>query len=129
MLCDLAAARNCISGCESSHLTDKVPVFCVLTRAKKGGEGLTREQKRRVREELRACGQGKSDWAGVIALTMDYYEAADPVCKRLLQLRYLDGMPEERVMAKLHIGRTTYYHKELEALSTVAVYAAAAGLL
>ena len=85
---------------------------------------MTREQKRRVREELRACGQGKSDWAGVIALAMDYYEAEDPVCKRLLQMRYLDGMPEE-----LHIGRTTYYHKELEALSTVAVYAAAAGLL
>ena len=90
---------------------------------------MTREQQRRVREELRACGQGKSDWAGVIALAMDYYEAADPVCKRLLQMRYLDGMPEERVVAKLHIGRTTYYHKELEALSTVAVYAAAAGLL
>ena len=72
---------------------------------------------------------GKSDWAGVIALAMDYYEAEDPVCRRLLQLRYLDGMPEERVVAKLHIGRTTYYHKELEALSTVAVYAAAAGLL
>ena len=41
------------------------------------------------------------------------------MCKRLLQMRYLDGMPEERVVAKLHIGRTTYYHKELEALSTV----------
>lgn len=90
---------------------------------------MTREQKRRVRAELRLCGQGKSTWAGVIALTMDYYEATDPVCGRLLQLRYLDGMPEERVVAKLHIGRTTYYHKELEALSTVAVYAAAAGLL
>lgn len=90
---------------------------------------MTREQKRRAREELRACGQGKSSWAGVIALAMDYYEAEDPVCRRLLQLRYLDGMPEERVVAKLHIGRTTYYHKELEALSTVAVYAAAAGLM
>lgn len=86
---------------------------------------MTREQKRRVR----ACGQGKSDWADVIALAMDYYEAADPVCKRLLQMRYLDGMPEERVVAKLHIGRTTYYHKELEALSTVGIYAAAAGLM
>lgn len=90
---------------------------------------MTREQKRRVRAELRLCGQGKSTWAGVLTLTMDYYEAADPVCGRLLQLRYLDGMPEERVVAKLHIGRTTYYHKELEALSTVAVYAAAAGLM
>ena len=112
----------------SSHLTDKYR-YLRFTRAKKGGEGLTREQKRRAREELRACGQGKSSWAGVIALAMDYYEAEDPVCRRLLQLRYLDGMPEERVVAKLHIGRTTYYHKELEALSTVAVYAAAAGLM
>ena len=86
---------------------------------------MTREQKRRVRAELRACGQGKSDWAGVIALAMDYYEAADPVCKRLLQMRYLDGMPEERVVAKLHIGRTTYYHKELETLSTAASGSAA----
>ena len=43
---------------------------------------MTREQKRRAREELRACGQGKSDWAGVIALAMDYYEAEDPVCRR-----------------------------------------------
>ena len=74
---------------------------------------MTREQKRRVREELRACGQGKSDWAGVIALAMDYYEAADPVCKRLLQMRYLDGMPEERVVAKLHIGRTTISRNRL----------------
>ena len=51
---------------------------------------MTREQKRRVREELRACGQGKSGWAGVIALAMDYYEAADPVCKRLLQMAILE---------------------------------------
>lgn len=98
-------------------------------RAKKGGEGLTKGQKQRVRAELRACGRGKSDWAGVIALAMDYYETADPVCRRLLQLRYLDGMPEERVVAKLHIGRTTYYHKELETLSTAAVFAAKAGLI
>ena len=72
---------------------------------------------------------GKKRLGGCDPLAMDYYEAADPVCKRLLQMRYLDGMPEERVVAKLHIGRTTYYHKELEALSTVAVYAAAAGLM
>ena len=90
---------------------------------------MTREQKQRVRAELRLCGQGQSTWAGVITLTMDSSEAADPVCGRLLQLRYLDGMPEGRVVAKLHIGRTTYYHKELEALSTVAIYAATEGLL
>ena len=90
---------------------------------------MTREQKRRVRAELRACGQGESDWAGVVALAMDYYADADPVCEKLLRMRYLEGMSEERVVARLHVGRTTYYHKELEALSTVAIYAAAAGLM
>ena len=49
---------------------------------------MTREQKRRVREELRACGQGKSGWAGVIALAMDYYEAADRKA-----LRYAKASP------------------------------------
>ena len=90
---------------------------------------MTREQKRRVRAELRACGQGKSDWAGVIALAMDYYEKADPDCAKLLQLRYIDGLSEWETVGQLYIGRTTYYHKELEALSTVGIYAAAAGML
>ena len=47
----------------------------------------------------------------------------------LLRLRYLQGLPEEKVIARLYVGRTTYYTKELEALSTVAVCAADAGLL
>ena len=81
---------------------------------------MTREQKRRVRAELRACGQGKSGWAGVIALAL---------LQVPIVIRTTENMPEERVVAKLHIGRTTYYHKELEALSTVGIYAAAAGLL
>ena len=33
------------------------------------------------------------------------------------------------MLARLYVGRTTYYTKELEALSTVAVCAADAGLL
>ncbi len=47
-----------------------------------------------------------------------------------LRMRYLEGMREEEdVIRALYIGRTTYYSKELEALSTVGIYAAAAGLL
>ena len=109
-------------GCESSHLTDKVPVFCVLTRAEERRRGIDQgAETTGAGRAAGSAGRGKATWAGVITLTMDYYEAADPVCGRLLQLRYLDGMPEERVVAKLHIGRTTYYHKELEALSTVGI--------
>lgn len=44
-------------------------------------------------------------------------------------MRYLEGMREEDVIRALYIGRTTYYSKELEALSTVGIYAAVAGLL
>ena len=46
-----------------------------------------------------------------------------------MRMRYLEGMREEDVIRALYIGRTTYYSKELEALSTVGIYAAAAGLL
>ena len=99
---------------------------------------MTREQKRAVRRGLRQYAHvlrdpekdlPGGDWAGVVALVMDYYAAADPVCGELLRLRYLERLRESDVFPRLHIGRTTYYHKELEALSTVAIYAAAAGLL
>ena len=63
---------------------------------------------------MTAAGSGKTCWAG---------------CGNLLRLRYIEGRSEWDVVGLLHIGRTTYYHKELEALSTVAVYAAAAGLI
>ena len=59
----------------------------------------------------------------------DYYARTDPACWELLRLRYLEGAREEDVIRALYIGRTTYYSKELEALSTVGIYAAAAGLL
>ena len=69
------------------------------------------------------------EWAGVVAKVMDYYARADPVCGELLRLRYLERWREDKTFPALHIGRTTYYTKELEALSTVGIYAAAAGLL
>ena len=64
---------------------------------------MTKEQKKATRQALRRYGEGSvcAAWA----------------------------LPEEKVIARLYVGRTTYYTKELEALSTVAVCAADAGLL
>ena len=45
-------------------------------------------------------------------------------------MRYLEGMREEDVIRALYIGRTDpTTARRLEALSTVGIYAAAAGLL
>lgn len=52
-----------------------------------------------------------------------------PGVLELLRLRYIEGLREDAVIRALYIGRTTYYTKELEVLSTVGIYAAQAGLL
>jgi len=99
---------------------------------------MTKQQRRAVRRGLRQYGDALRsgdkagtgmEWAGVVAKVMDYYARADPVCGELLRLRYLERWREDKTFPALHIGRTTYYTKELEALSTVGIYAAAAGLL
>ena len=101
---------------------------------------MTKQQKKDVRRALRRYGraleepEGKAEgtakaWERVIRRAMDYYADADPVCAELLQRRYMAGEKEWDVVGALHIGRTTYYRKELEALSTVAVFAARAGLV
>ena len=82
---------------------------------------MTKEQKKATRQALRRYGEG--------SVCAAWYDRNDPVCAQLLRLRYLQGLPEEKVIARLYVGRTTYYTKELEALSTVAVCAADAGLL
>ena len=65
----------------------------------------------------------------MIRQVLDYYAEVDETCADLLRLRYLEERPEAETIEKLHIGRTTYYHKELETLSTAAVFAAKAGLI
>ena len=65
----------------------------------------------------------------MIRQALDYYAEVDGTCADLLRLRYLEERPEAETIEKLHIGRTTYYHKELETLSTAAVFAAKAGLI
>ena len=92
---------------------------------------MTKEQKKTVRKALRQYGEGPvcAAWAKVIGDVLAYYDRCDPACAKLLRLRYLEKLPEEQVIRRLYVGRTTYYTKELEALSTVAVCAADAGLL
>ena len=84
---------------------------------------MTRGQKKTVRKALRRYGRGACEatpeaWREVVEETLDYYDHAD-----------LEDQPEERVIPELYVCRTTYYRKELEALSTVAIAAARRGLL
>lgn len=97
-------------------------------KSRKGGGQVTKKQRKEVRRALRQY-DGHGRWAAVLARVKEYYARTDPACWELLRMRYLDGMREEDVIRALYIGRTTYYSKELEALSTVGIYAAAAGLL
>ena len=90
---------------------------------------MTKKQRKAVRRALREPGNRAAGWDGVLEKVRAYYAGTDPVCWELLRLRYLEGESEWEVVGKLHIGRTTYYTKELEALSTVGIYAALAGLL
>ena len=103
---------------------------------------MTRQQKKAVRKALRQYGRkqkaadaagcaaaGPDPWGRVIRQALDYYAEADPVCAGILVRRYMAGEKEWDVVEALHIGRTTYYRKELEALSTVGLFAAREGLV
>ena len=105
-------------------MTDRIILFACA----EGGGRVTKQQKKAVRKALRKY-DGGGPWADVLNRVRDYYVHEDPACWELLKLRYLEGRNEWDVVSLLHVGRTTYYHKELEALSTVAVYAAAEGLI
>lgn len=97
---------------------------------------MTREQKKTVRRALRQYGRralggyasGKK-WIAAIDEAVSNLSGENDLCAELLRLRYIDGMSEDKTIARLHIGRTTYYRKDLEALSTVAIAAARRGLL
>lgn len=142
--------------CESSHLTDKKINYIYILRAKrgktlnlranqrksarKGGARVTKQQKKDVRKGLRRYGRAMEAaedtpdeltqaWGRVIGKALDYYAEADPVCAGILVRRYMAGEKEWDVVEALHIGRTTYYRKELEALSTVGLFAAREGLV
>ena len=90
---------------------------------------MTKKQRKAVRRALREPESRAAGWNGVLEKARAYYAHTDPVCWELLRLRYMEGMREDAVIKALYIGRTTYYTKELEVLSTVGIYAAQAGLL
>ena len=90
---------------------------------------MTKKQRKAVRRALREPGSREAGWNGVLEKARAYYANTDPVYWELLRLRYMEGMREDAVIKALYIGRTTYYTKELEVLSTVGIYAAQAGLL
>lgn len=101
---------------------------------------MTKQQKKDVRKGLRRYGrameaaEGTPDeltqaWGRAIGQALDYYAEADPVCAGIFVRRYMAGEKEWDVVEALHIGRTTYYRKELEALSTVGLFAAREGLV
>lgn len=90
---------------------------------------MTKKQRKAVRRALREFDGHAGPWAAVLGKVQAYYAQSDPTCWELLRLRYLVGLREEETYQRLHIGRSTYYTKELEALSTVGIYAAQAGLL
>lgn len=89
---------------------------------------MTRKQRKTVRKALREY-DGAGPWKPVLGKVRDYYAHTDPVCWELLRLRYMEGLREDVVIRALYIGRTTYYNKELDALSTVGIYTAQAGLM
>ena len=60
--------------------------------------------------------------------TAAYYHRHDPIRAGILEQRYRRHLTEEQVQAQLHIGRTTYQKANTDLLSTLAVYAARAGL-
>lgn len=92
---------------------------------------MTKEQKKATRKALRQYAEGsvRAAWAEVIEGVLRHYEAVEPLCAQLLRLRYLEGKTEDEVVPALYVSRSTYYRKELEVLSTVAVEAARRGLL
>lgn len=132
MLRDPAAGARCICTCETSHLTEPVLVFCAGEKEKREvADAVTKEQKKATRKALRqyAAGPVCAAWAEVIEGVLRHYEALEPLCAQLLRLRYLEGRTEDEVVPALYVSRSTYYRKELEVLSTVAVEAARRGLL
>lgn len=95
---------------------------------------MTAEQRNLTRNALRKYGARQwartpenRRWQAAIEESITYYEEHDPVRVNLLRLRYFENRPEEEVIERLHIGRTTYQKAQLDLLSTIAICAAQRG--
>lgn len=95
---------------------------------------MTEEQREQTRNALRKYGARhwartpeNRRWQAAIDESLAYYEEHDPIRSDLMRLRYFENRPEEEVIERLHIGRTTYQKAQLDLLSTVAICAARRG--
>lgn len=95
---------------------------------------MTAEQRAITRKALRKYGARQwartpenRCWQEAIDESILYYQEHDPLRADLLQLRYFENRPEEEVIERLHIGRTTYQKAQQDLLSTVAINAARRG--
>lgn len=95
---------------------------------------MTAEQREQTRNALRKYGMRQwartpenRRWQEAIDESLTYYEEHDPVRADLMRLRYFENRPEDEVIERLHIGRTTYQKAQLDLLSTVAICAARRG--
>lgn len=95
---------------------------------------MTAEQREQTRNALRKYGTRQwartpenRRWQEAINESLTYYEEHDPVRADLMRLRYFENRPEDEVIERLHIGRTTYQKAQLDLLSTVAICAARRG--
>ena len=95
---------------------------------------MTPEQRAITRNALRKYGtrqwartQENRRWQEAIDESIAYYKEHDPIRADLLRLRYFENRPEEEVIERLHIGRTTYQKAQQDLLSTIAIRAAQRG--
>jgi hypothetical protein len=68
-------------------------------------------------------------WCGAIEDALHYYDREEPTRAKLLRLRYIEHGREERVIEQLYVSRATYQRMDLDAVSTVAVFAAQRGAM
>jgi hypothetical protein len=104
---------------------------------------MTRDQRRAARTALRDYNKlhdvaaGGTDeereqarrWCAAIEDALDYYDREEPTRAKLLRMRYIEHWREERVIEQLYVSRATYQRMDLDAVSTVAVFAAQYGAL
>lgn len=97
---------------------------------------MTREQSKATKQAMRRYGTRQwarnpveRGWRTAIEQSVDYYKEHDPLRAQLFELRYVQNRPEDEVIERLHIGRTTYKKAQQDLLSTIAVYAAQRGAL
>ena len=91
------------------------------------------EIERKLKEQLHKypdVSPGGHRWDKVIEATLAEYRAGpEPAKAELLELRYIQGLPQEQVMEKLFVGKGTYWKWKREVFCTLGMKAAYAHLI